>query len=47
MRGEAQASKDPLRPESTVDLSTAATVSAQDMAEMTLASPSSKWMGKG
>lgn len=47
MRGEAQASKDPLRPESTVDLSSAATVSTQDMAEMTLASPSSRWMGKG
>jgi len=47
MRGEAQPKKDPLRPESTVDLSTAATVSTQEMAEMTLASPSSKWMGKG
>jgi len=47
MRGEAQPTKDPLRPESTVDLSTAATVSTQEMAEMTLASPNSKWMGKG
>lgn len=47
MRGEAQPTKDPLRPESTVDLSTAATVSTQEITEMTLASPSSKWMGKG
>jgi len=47
MRREAQPTKDPLRPESTVDLSTAATVSTQEMAEMTLASPNSKWMGKG
>ena len=47
MRGEAQSTKDPLRPESTVDLSTAKTVSTREMAEMTLASPNSKWMGKG
>lgn len=47
MGGEAQSTKDPLRPESTVDLSTAATVSTQEMAEMTLESPNSKWMGKG
>ena len=47
MRGDAQATKDPLRPESTVDLSAAATLSTQEMAEMTLASPSSRWMGKG
>lgn len=47
MREEAQPTKDPLRPESTVDLSTAATVSTQEMAEMTLASSSSTWMGKG
>ena len=47
MRGVAQSTKDPLRPESTVDLSTAATVSTQEMAKMTLASPNSKWMGKG
>lgn len=46
-RGETQSTKDPLRPESTVDLSTAATVSTHEMAEMTLASPISKWMGKG
>ena len=46
-RGEAKSTKDPLRPESTVDLSTAATVPIQEMAEMTLASPNSKWMGKG
>ena len=47
MRGELQSTKYPLRPDSTVDLSTAATVSAQQMAKMTLASPYSKWMGKG
>lgn len=47
MRGDAQCTKDFLRPDSTVDLSTAATVSTQEMAEMTLASPNSKWMGKG
>lgn len=47
IRGEAQPTKEALRPESTVDLSTAATVSSQEMAEMTLASPSSRWMGKG
>lgn len=47
MGGKEQPKKDPLKPESTVDLSTAATVSFQEMAEMTLASPSSKWMGKG
>ena len=47
LRGETQPTKDPLRPESTVDLSTAATVSTQEIAKMTLASPNSKWMGKG
>lgn len=47
MRGEAKFKKNPLRPESTVDLTSAATVSTKEMAEMTLASPSSKWMGKG
>ena len=47
MREEAQSTKHPLRPESTVDLSTAATVSIQEIAKMTLASPNSKWMGKG
>ena len=47
MRRGAQPTKDPLRPESTVDLSTAATVSTREMAEMTLASPNSRWMGKG
>ena len=47
VKAEAQATTHPLRPESMVDLSTAATVSTQEMAKMTLASPYSKWMGKG
>ncbi len=47
VRANVKLTKDPLKPESTVDLSTAATVSTREMSEMTLASPSSKWMGKG
>lgn len=47
VRGEAKFTKDLLKPESTVDLSSAVTVSIREMSEMTLASPSSKWMGEG
>lgn len=47
MTGEAQPMKDPLRAESTVDLSTAATVATREVAEMTLPSPSTRWTGNG
>ena len=47
MRGEEQPSEKPMRADSTVDLTTAATSSSQEVSNMDLKSPMSKWMGKG
>ena len=47
MRGKEQPSDKPLRADSTVDLTTAATLSSQEVSDIVLKSPTSKWMGKG
>lgn len=47
MSGEESPSKEALRPDSTLDLSTAATISSQDSSDMVLKSPFSQWRGKG
>ena len=47
MRGEEQPSEKPMRADSTVDLTTAATSSSQEVSNMVLKSSMSKWMGKG
>ncbi len=47
MRGEEQPSDKPMRADSTVDLTTAATSSSQEASDMVLKSSISKWMGKG
>ena len=47
MRGEEQSSDKPMRADSTVDLTTAATSSSQEASDMVLESSISKWMGKG
>ena len=46
MKGDERLSDEPLRADSTVGLSTAATVSSQESSEMTLKLPLSRWMGK-
>ena len=47
MRGEEQPYDKPMRADSTVDLTTAATSSSQEASGMVLKSPMSRWMGKG
>ena len=47
MKGEELPSNEPLRPETTLDMSSAATVSSRDLSEMTLRSPWSGRMFKG
>lgn len=47
MKGEEQPYNKPMRADSTVDLTTAATSSSQEASDMVLKSPMSRWMGKG
>ena len=47
MRGEEQPCDKPMRADSTVDLTTAATSSSQEASDMVLKPPMSRWMGKG
>ena len=47
MIGEERPSQEPLMAETTLDLSTTATISSREVSEMTLKSPWSKWTGKG
>ena len=47
MEGEELPSKEPLRPETTLDMSSAATISSCEVSEMTLTSPWSERMFRG